>query len=224
MEKILVIGSHPDDETLGAGGAIARHRFAGDEVSVLVLTEGVTARHREVEKQQQAALAACSALGVTDVHFSGLPDQRLDAMPLLEVIQPISKLISTLMPDVIYTHHGGDLNQDHRIVFNATMIAVRPLGERRIKRVLCYEVPSSTEWAPPYSDRAFMPNVFINIEKQLEKKLEALQAYSSTHISEVPSYPHPRSIEAVKNLARQRGIQSGMSAAEAFCLAREIVR
>jgi LmbE family N-acetylglucosaminyl deacetylase len=222
MVKILVIGSHPDDETLGVGGTIVRHRGKGDDVAVLILSDGVTARHQEIEKQKQAAKSACAIMGVADVRFAGLPDQKLDGIPLIDIIRPIQQCIMDFQPDIVYTHHGGDVNQDHRAVLNATLVAVRPVGSHRVNRVLCYEVPSATEWAPPISGWAFLPNVFINIEEQLETKIKALQAYSKTYVSEVAAFPHPRSVEAVRNLARQRGIQSGINAAEAFYLIREI--
>jgi LmbE family N-acetylglucosaminyl deacetylase len=221
--QVLVIAAHPDDETYGLGGTIARHVRQGDLVSVLILTDGVTARHNVTEPQKAAARQACAALDVDDVSFAGLPDQRLDGMPLLEVIQPIHELCKELRPQVVYTHHRGDANQDHRAVFAATLVAVRPFGGNPVERVLCYEVASTTEWGPPFAEWAFLPNVFVDISATLETKLRAVEAYRETFQSEVKLFPHPRSPEAVRIYAQQRGVSVGMQAAEAFILVRELL-
>ena len=221
--QVLVIAAHPDDETYGLGGTMACHVQQGDEVSVMMLADGVTARHNEIELQKAAAREACAALGVSDVRFAGLPDQRLDGMPLLEVIKPIHALVTELQPQVVYTHHRGDANQDHRVAFAATLVAVRPFGQNPVRRVVCYEIPSSTEWGPPFSEWAFLPNTFIDISATLEAKLEAIACYRNTFQSEVKAFPHPRSPEAVHIYAQQRGVTVGMKAAEAFVLMRELI-
>jgi LmbE family N-acetylglucosaminyl deacetylase len=222
--RILVVSAHPDDETYGAGGAIARHVRQGDHVTVLILTDGVTARHDVTAPQQAAARKACAVLGVEDVRFAGLPDQQLDGMPLLEVIRPIYTLIKDLRPQVVYTHHRGDANQDHRAIFAATMVAVRPFGDNPVEQVLCYEVASSTEWGPPFPEWAFLPNTFVDIELTLELKLAAVEAYRETFQSEVKPFPHPRSPEAVRIYAQQRGISVGLRAAEAFVVVRQFMK
>ena len=221
--RVLVVAAHPDDETLGAGGAMAQHAQAGDRVTVLILTDGVTARHDVTEPQKEAARKACAVLGA-DVRFAGLPDQRLDSLPLLEVIDPIMATVRELRPNVVYTHHKGDVNQDHRVAYEASLVAVRPFGDNPVERVLSYEVPSSTEWAPPDPEWAFHPNVFVDIERSLEKKLEAFAHYSATHQSEVKAFPHPRSTEALRLHNRHRGISVGMQACEAFVLIRQLER
>lgn len=223
-KQILVIAAHPDDEVLGLGGTIARHIRQQDQVSVLIMTDGVTARHHETGPQKVAARKACCLLGVQEVHFADLPDQRLDVMPLLDIIKPIAARVQALRPQVVYTHHRGDANQDHRAVFEATLVAIRPFGHNPIEQVLCYEVASSTEWAPPFPDWAFLPNVFVDIEATLEAKLGAVEAYRETFQSEVKPFPHPRSPEAVRAYAQQRGVSVGMAAAEAFVLVRQLVK
>lgn len=221
--RVLVIAAHPDDETYGLGGTIARHVRQGELVSVLILTDGVTARHNATERQKAAARQACAVLGVDDVRFAGLPDQRLDGMSLLEVIKPIQELFGELRPKLVYTHHRGDANQDHRTVFAATLVAVRPFGSNPVERVLCYEVASSTEWCPPFTEWAFVPNVFVDVSATLVAKLGAVEAYRETFQNEVKPFPHPRSPEAVRIYAQQRGVTVGMQAAEAFVLVRELV-
>jgi LmbE family N-acetylglucosaminyl deacetylase len=221
--QVLVVAAHPDDEVLGAGGTIARHVQQGDWVSVLIMTDGVTARHREVAQQQAAARAATHLLGVQGLHFANLPDQRLDSLPLLEVIQPIAALVRALRPSDVYTHHRGDANQDHRTVFAATLIAARPFDDNPVERLLCYEVASSTEWGPSFGEWAFIPNLFVDISATLELKLKAVDAYRATFESEIKAFPHPRSPEAVQIYSQHRGVTVGMRAAEAFVLVRELV-
>jgi N-acetylglucosamine malate deacetylase 1 len=224
VHHILVVAAHPDDETFGLGGTIARHAQQGDTISVLFLTEGVTARHNVTKPQKIAAQKACAALGVEDVRFAGLPDQRLDGMPLLEVIKHIYELFGEIRPEMVYTHHRGDVNQDHRAVAAATMVVVRPLNGSPVERVLCYEVASSTEWAGPFAESAFLPNFFVDIVDTLEAKLRAVDAYRETFQSEVKPFPHPRSPEAVRLYAQQRGVAVGTMAAEAFVLVRGVIR
>lgn len=222
MKRVLVISAHPDDETLGAGGTIRKHLEQGDEVTVFIATDGVTARHDNTSLQAQAAKNACDILEVQNLIMGGLPDQRLDAMPLLEVIDPIYKIVKDIRPEIVYTHHGGDVNQDHRVLFNASLVAVRPVGNNPVKEVYSYEVGSSTEWAPSLNHWAFAPNMYSDISKHLDKKCEALMSYSKTYQSEIPPYPHPRSAEAVRIYAQKRGIEVGMEAAEAFMLIRKL--
>jgi N-acetylglucosamine malate deacetylase 1 len=222
--RILVVAAHPDDETLGAGGTIARYAEHGEEVWVCLLTEGVSARHDHVNQQKECAVKACEVLGVKRVVFCDLPDQRLDALPLLDVIQPLQACVRELQPDVVYTHFKEDVNQDHRVAFQATMVATRPFGDNSVNRVLCYEAPSSTEWGASFAGTVFAPNVFVDISETLPAKLEAMRMYSMTHVSEVPPYPHPRSYEALETYAKRHGIVVGLRAAEPFMLVREIDR
>lgn len=222
--SVLVIAAHPDDETFGVGGTIARHVEQGDRVAVLIVTDGVTARHDKTDPQKRAAERAARALGVHDLEFGDLPDQRLDSLPLLEVIRPIAASVRAARPQVVYTHHRGDANQDHRTIFAATLVAVRPVGDNPVERLLCYEVASSTEWGPSYPDWAFLPNVYVDIGGTLERKLKAVEAYRDTYQAEVKPFPHPRSPEAVRIYAQHRGITVGLLAAEAFVLTRELDR
>jgi LmbE family N-acetylglucosaminyl deacetylase len=222
--RILVVAAHPDDEVFGVGGTVARHTRRGDRVAVLILTDGVTARHPVIEPQKEAARRACRLLGVEEVRFADLPDQGLDGLPLIEVIRPITRFVNEFRPQVVYTHHRGDANQDHRAAFAATLVAVRPVNDNPVEAVLCYEVVSSTEWGPGFQEWAFLPNVFVDISLTLEAKLQAVEAYRRTFESEVRPFPHPRSPEAVRIYAQQRGLMVGIGAAEAFLLVRQIER
>jgi LmbE family N-acetylglucosaminyl deacetylase len=218
--RVLVIAAHPDDETLGLGGTIARHTASGHEVWVCILTEGATVRGKSVERQKQHARKACEILGVERTVFCDMRDQHLDALPLIDVIQQIEAYLEDFGPHVVYTHFREDVNQDHRVAFEATMVATRPLEHSPVDKVLCYEVPSSTEWAPPFAATSFRPSVFVDIADTLEIKLEAMEAYAG----EEGEYPHPRSYEAIRARAQTRGSAVGLKAAEAFMLVREVIR
>jgi N-acetylglucosamine malate deacetylase 1 len=222
-ERILVVAAHPDDETLGAGGTIPRHVARGDDVMVCLLSDGVGARHDQSDLQRRCAEKACGVLGVRDVVFCDLPDQGLDAVPLLDVIRPIEECIKDFGPQIVYTHYLEDVNQDHRAAFRATMVATRPIGGSRIRQLLCFETPSSTEWAPPFPGCVFAPNVFVDVSETLQLKLEALSMYEHTFVSEIRPYPHPRSYEGVELYARRHGVTVGLPAAEPFMLVRQLL-
>jgi N-acetylglucosamine malate deacetylase 1 len=222
--RFLTVAAHPDDETLGAGGTMARLAAMGHEVWICILTEGVTARHHHVERQKECAIRAADILGAAKVVFCELPDQRLDALPLLDVIAPIGKCIGELRPEVVFTHFGHDVNQDHRTVFQATLVAARPVEGTSVQRLLCYETASSTEWAPPFPGSVFSPSVFVEISSTLSTKLDAMRSYEATHAGELRPYPHPRSYEAIEAYARRHGAVAGVHAAEPFMLVRQVFR
>jgi LmbE family N-acetylglucosaminyl deacetylase len=222
--RILTVAAHPDDETLGAVATMARFASASHEVHVCILTDGVTARHHHVDQQQKCAMRACEVLGVSNVMFCGLPDQRLDSLPLLDVITPIEKFVGQIQPDLVFTHFSQDANQDHRVVFQATLVATRPTADTSVSTVLCYETASSTEWAPPFPGSVFSPNLFVDISTTLPTKLDALREYEHTFAGEMQPFPHPRSYEALEAISRRHGATAGVGAAEAFMLVRHIRR
>ena len=219
--RVLTVAAHPDDETLGAGGTMAWHAAHGDTVWACVLTDGVTSRHDKVQLQADCAKRACDTLGVERLVLVGLPDQRLDTLSLLDVIGPIEQCVRDLRPDVVLTHFAGDVNEDHRLVARATMVATRPVADCSVKRVCAFEIPSSTDWAPPIPGSVFTPNLYVDITETLETKLTAMKAYADTFHSEVRPYPHPRSMEALTAYAQRHGVASGLLAAEPFMLLRE---
>ena len=224
---VLVLAAHPDDEVLGCGGTIARLAAEGAAVHVAFFADGVSSRaagpgapaqDAELAARRAAAQRACDVLGVASVTFGDLPDNRLDTIALLEVVKRVEALIARHHPDTVFTHHAGDLNVDHRRIHEATVVAARPQRGNPVKALLSFEVPSSTEWQLPGSGAAFTPNWFVDISAFLPRKLEALQAYAS----ELRSWPHPRSREAIEYLARWRGATVGVDAAEAFILGRHL--
>lgn len=218
--NVLVIASHPDDEVLGCGGTIARHAARGDSVRILILGEGATARFssendivsgatNELEKQARESAAR---LGVEEISFCGLPDNRFDSLDLLDVVKHIEAAVVGFAPEVVYTQSGGDLNIDHSVTFRATLTAVRPMQTCPVKELYSYEIPSSTEWAFGQIAPAFSGDYFVDVADFMEQKLSALEVYDG----ELHDFPHPRSSEGVETLAKVRGMSVGMLAAEAF--------
>lgn len=227
MDSVMVVAAHPDDEVLGCGGTIARHADAGDQVQVLIVAEGATSRQQQRDQGQATeelsalALAAQQAgaiLGAQGVELLDLPDNRLDSLARLDLIKRIEERITRHQPQVVYVHHAGDVNVDHRRLHEAVVTACRPTPGHPVRRLLSFEVASSTEWQPPGSAPAFQPNWFVDIAAQWPRKREALVAYAS----EMRPWPHARSIVALEHLARWRGAQVGVKAAEAFCLLRQL--
>ena len=228
MKSVLIVAAHPDDEVLGCGGTIAHHADAGDKVHVLIMAEGATARWPSRERENAlvqlstlstAAKSAGRILGAASVDLLDLPDNRLDSMPRLDLIKIVEEHIESYKPECVYVHHVGDVNIDHRRLHEAVVTACRPVPLHPVRSLMSFEVASSSEWQPPGSAPSFQPNLFIDISGQLERKKEALLAYAC----EMRAWPHARSIKALEHLARWRGAQVGVEAAEAFCLLRKLV-
>lgn len=225
MKRVLVVAAHPDDEALGCGGTIARHVAEGDVVSAAFLTDGTSARPSpdlEAAKaaREAAARRAARVLGIAELHFLDFPDNRLDSVALLDVVQRLEEIVVSVDPDVVYTHHGCDLNADHRIAHQAVATACRPLPGMTLAAVYGFETLSSTEWTTPAIGAAFLPQRFVDIGEWLKVKFDALQCYGD----ELRPYPHPRSLAAVESLTRIRGSSVGVAAAEAFTVIRQVVR
>ena len=231
--NVLIIAAHPDDEILGMGGTIAKHTSQHDNVTIIYMATGITARResseqkhtiknihkkiqedwqQEIEKLRRDAKKSARLLKVKNIKFFDFPDNEMDGIHLLKVVKVIEKEIKSAKPDRIYTNHYGDLNVDHKVVYNATLAACRP-ANFPVKEILSFEVLSSTEWSYPYN---FNPNYFINIDKHLEKKIKAMELF----VNEIRKFPHPRSSENIKHVARRWGSVSGFNAAEAFELIR----
>jgi LmbE family N-acetylglucosaminyl deacetylase len=223
--KVLVVAAHPDDEVLGCGATAARLVMEGHEAHFAILGEGITSRHSdraeaspaELATLHQRAHAAAAKLGVKNVILHKLPDNRLDTIPLLDIVKIVEDVVGRIQPEVIYTHHGGDLNVDHEVIHRAVLTATRPAVGQPVKEIYAFEVPSSTEWAfrlaPP-----FQPNVFVDVTRTLEAKIAAMECYET----EARKFPHPRSPEAVRAIATRWGSVAGCAAAEAFELVRSI--
>lgn len=224
MRKVLVIAAHPDDEVLGCGGTVARLNKEGHKITTLILGEGVTSRDdtRDVKKREKNILElkedakkANAILGVREVFFHNFHDNRFDTVPFLDVVKVIEKIKNQIKPDIIFTHYEKDLNIDHQVTYKAVITATRPLKGESVKEIYSFEIPSSTEWSYPLS---FSPNVFYDISETIDIKLKAFEEYES----ELREYPHPRSLEGVKLIAKNWGMKVGLNYAEAFKIVRII--
>lgn len=224
-KTILVLAAHPDDEVLGCGGTIARYAHEGANIHIVFFTDGVNARRKNNEmfgesvRRRRAAETAAQLLGAQTVTFGDFPDNRMDSVDLLDIVQFVEDKLIVYEPEMILTHHAGDLNIDHRLVHQAAVTACRPQPGHAITTLLCFEVPSSTEWQLPVSTSVFTPNWFIDITPYLLLRTRALKAYAE----EIRPWPHSRSFNAVEALARWRGATVGIEAAEAFMLGRNLI-
>lgn len=226
-KKILIVAAHPDDELLGCGGAILYHLSKKDKVRVIIVAEGLTSRdnkrdkfkrHKDLNSLKNTTKKIFKKIGVKDLDFLDFADNRLDSYNLIDIIKPIEKIAQSYKPNIIYTHHPGDLNIDHYIVNRAVMTATRPKPKNSLEKIYAFEVLSSTNWSINNTNSGFEPNYYLNIEKFLNKKIKLLSYYKT----EIEKWPHTRSLKAVEHLAKYRGSTVGFGAAEAFCLLREI--
>jgi LmbE family N-acetylglucosaminyl deacetylase len=220
--NVLIIAPHSDDEVLGCGGVMARHAAGGDDVHVLVVTRGTPEMYppEQEEQTRQELHAAHAILGVSSVHFLDFLAPKLDTIPGHQLADAIGRIIRSLYPSIIYLPHRGDIHSDHRAVYQATLVAARPINDCPVRKLLCYETLSETEWAAPFGDDAFIPTVFVDITDYLDQKLKAMACYHS----ELKQPPHPRSLQAIEVLAKMRGATVSLPAVEAFMLVREIDR
>ena len=215
--RVLVLAAHPDDEILGCGGTVALHRRAGDDVTAVIACEGESLRYGpDGVGQKEHTRAAATAIGVRDVRNLGFGDQRLDRVSLLELIQTLERVVREVRPTVVYVQFGGDVNQDHALLFKAALVATRPT-EPCIGAVYAFDTASSTEWGYP---RAFVPDTWVDISDTLDLKIAAMACYQS----EIRPYPHPRSLDALRHRARAWGNQHCLDAAEVFMTVRRMYR
>ncbi len=226
VDSILVVAAHPDDEILGCGATMTRLAREGHEVRIAIIAEGMSSRyaHREEADQQQLrhlhtrAQQAADMVGAKELVLCKLPDNRLDTVPLLDVVRTVEELVERFRPETIYTHHPGDLNVDHGVVHRAVLTATRPVSGQCVREVYAFEVPSSTEWAFQHIEPSFRPNVFVDVADSLETKIAALGCYDT----ETRNFPHPRSAEALRAIATRWGSVVGLQAVEAFELIRAV--
>ena len=229
--KVLVVAAHPDDEILGVGATMAKHAMKGDQVHIVIIGDGITARYdvedlgkAEVKKQTEVirghAVKASKVVGAKSIDTYGYPCCRFDGVGILEITKIVEKHIREVQPEMIYTHHHGDVNVDHRLVFDAMMPAIRPVSGFSVREIRCFESASSSEWIPPVGARTFTPNVYVDVKESFDKKIEALKCYQS----EIRDFPHPRSPEALTAYAKTRGAAAGLTMAEAFELIRHVDR
>lgn len=228
-KRILVVVAHPDDELLGPGGTMNRliHDY-GCTCRVVILGEGITSRSdtrdpeawaKQLAIHRENIHSAQKAIGYQSVGIYDFADNRFDSVDLLDIIKVIEKEKSEFKPDVIFTHHGGDVNIDHQRTFEAVITATRPMEHENVRTIITFETPSGTEWRAASDPRHFIPNLFFEISPtNLAAKVKGMESYEF----EKRAYPHPRSPEALKILAQRWGVAMGRHLAEAFMLIRHI--
>ena len=217
---MLIIAPHPDDEVLGCGGIINRYVIEGHGVYVLIITRGSPDRYSDerIELGRKQALKAHAILGVKETFFFNYIAPELDLESQAKIADSIRKLISELDIERLYIPHRGDIHIDHHVVFNAALVAARPVGDYTVKSIYVYETLSETEWAAPFSNDVFIPDHFVNIEQSIQAKLKAMSCYSG----QIRTFPNPRSLESIEALAKFRGSTVGYKCAEAFKTIRNI--
>jgi LmbE family N-acetylglucosaminyl deacetylase len=228
-KKILIVVAHPDDELLGLGGTM--HRLINEcnvNIHVVILGEGITSRsdsrdvkiwNKELKQHKKNTRDAQKCIGYHSLSIHDFPDNRFDTVPLLDIVKVIEREKSVINPDIIFTHHGGDLNIDHQRTFEAVITSTRPMDNEKVNTIITFETPSGTEWRSITDPRHFLPNLFFSISAaDLKAKVKGMECYDF----EKRKYPHPRSPEALKIQAQRWGITIGHKFAEAFCLVRAV--
>lgn len=214
--NILVVAAHPDDEVLGCGATIAKLAAFGHEILPVILGQGAMSRGEthvsEVDKLTQAAKNAALILGTKPPLFFDLPDNRFDSLDLLDIVKIVQKLIGDTQPELILTHHAHDLNIDHRITFQAVLTAARPMDDSSVREILCFEIPSSTEWGFGKIGPPFNPSVFYDVTEHFDTKVKALTYYDM----EMRDFPHPRSLKNIQIMAEKWGSAVGCKCCEAY--------
>src|SRR5215813_2152067 len=203
--RVLAIAPHPDDETLGCGATLLKHKDAGDSLSWVVVTRAHEPQWSpEILKRKEAEIEQVSnAYGFETVFRLNFPTTKMETVPMNEVIDALRDVITRARPDCVYLNHQSDVHSDHRIIFNAATSVLKPFysGRHNVRRLLSYEVLSETDAAVPSPTTSFAPNVFSDITRFAERKLEIMALYET----EAQSYPLPRAPESVRALARYRG-------------------
>ncbi len=224
MSTVLVIAPHPDDEVLGVGGTILRHVSTGDSVHVVICTRGQEERFpkAQVERVQAEAKSVHALLGLASSHALDLPAAMLDTIPAADVNAALGRVFAAVSPDTVYVPHVGDVHRDHQIIFNAAMVCSRPTGSSAPapSRILAYETVSETDWNAAPITPSFVPNVYVDITRYIDRKLEACALYAS----QIRPAPDQRSIETLRAHSIVRGSVIGCHHAEAFMLIREVER
>lgn len=229
-KRVMIVVAHPDDELLGLGASLHRLiREAGIQTHVVILGEGITSRsdsrdvkqwEEELKIHRQNIMNAKEAIGYHNISIYDFADNRFDTVALLDIVKVVEKEKNAFSPDIIFTHHGGDVNVDHQRTFQSVVTACRPMAHEAVKTIITFETPSGTEWRASTDSNHFIPNFFISVsEEDINAKIKGMESYEF----ERRKYPHPRSPEALKIRAQYWGVVTGNAYAEAFCIMRSIV-
>ncbi len=220
--KILVISVHPDDETLGCGGTLLKHKSQGDEIHWVIVTtisEEIGFKKEQIINRNKIIEQVNTEYGFESFFDLGFLTTRLDTYPRILIIQKLAEVIQKMQPEILYIPFYNDVHSDHKITFKAVLSCIKSFRYPSIKKVLMMEVPSETDFAPNIQSAWFVPNVFVNITEFIEKKISILEIYKS----EIKEAPFPRSKENILALALNRGCMCNCKYAEAFMLLKEII-
>lgn len=220
--RFAILAAHPDDEVLGCGATAARLVREGHTVIPIIFCENASVRYTDelmIDNLETWAQKSANVLGIEEPVFLRMPDQKLDTFSALELAQTVEAVLREYKPEAVFTHHGGDINTDHRVLFDATMVASRPVPAATVRTVYTYETISSTEWGGTDFHATFSPNVFFDVAETIDLKIKAFSQYES----EVREYPHPRSLEGIDIRAKDWGTRVGFKAAEPFQLVRNLI-
>lgn len=221
-KKVLIVVAHPDDETFGCGGLIKKLSLNKNNIGIISFTNGVGSRPNQkiiqIKERKQSSKKASTILGFKWLAQYNYSDNELDKVSLLEIIKILEKHKRKFKPHIVLTHNFSDLNIDHRKVAEATLTAFRPEPKEKLEQLLTFEVPSATDFRMLKNKKNFLPNYYVNIEKNINSKIKAIKCYKK----ELKPYPHSRSVMGIKNLNKIRGNQSGLKYAEAFEIIRKI--
>ncbi|MBH1939409.1 PIG-L family deacetylase [Mobilitalea sibirica] len=218
---VLVIAPHADDEILGVGATMAKYLKEGHKVYVCIATKGRAPLFSEelVETVLEEAGKCHRYLGIEKTFYLDLPAAMLETVQRHEVNRRILEVVEEVEPDITFIPHHGDMQKDHQIIAEASLVALRPKYLHRVKEIYAYETLSETEWNLPHAANSFLPNVYHDISDYLVVKLKAMEYYRS----QLAEFPNPRSLQAMEALARVRGSTVNVKAAEAFALVRMLL-
>jgi N-acetylglucosamine malate deacetylase 1 len=221
--NVLAIAVHPDDETLGCGGTLLKHKSQGDDLYWLIVTQAHEPKWPKdlILKKAEEVKTVAQAYGIREYEKLGFPTVQLDQIGQFQMIEAIRTFIEKVKPEIVYLVHDGDVHSDHHAVYTATLSVLKPfyMEHLGVRRVLCYETLSSTEAAPIQPHRAFLPTVISDITPHLKRKIEIMNLFQT----EIQPDPLPRGPSSIRALARHRGATIGVEYAEAFSLVREIM-
>ena len=224
FKSFLVIVAHPDDDILGCGATLSKLVKLNKKIKVVFVAEGTSCRfpknkklnkkiQKEIKRRSDYAVKALGDIGVKNYKFYNLKCGKLNSYPITEIANIVENQIKKFKPDIIFTHSDNDVNIDHRTVYQACLQSTRPSSRSKITGLFSFEILSSTEWK---FRKIFEPNYFYCVNSEIKTKIKALKRYKS----EIKNFPHPRSVEGIKTLAKYRGVQSHNKFSEAFKIIR----
>ncbi len=222
MSRVLVVAPHPDDETLGSGGTLLRHRNDGDEIHWMIMTrisESAGYSKESVESRKNEIADVAKTYGFSSIHQAKFETTTLDTIAKRELVEEVSSVMNSVKPEIIYVPYRNDVHSDHKVIFDVVAACTKSFRYPFIRKVRAYETLSETEFGITPESSGFRPNLWIDITEHLEKKIMIMKKYKG----EMGKHPFPRSERNINALATIRGATAGVEAAEAFLSLKEII-